>query len=145
MTAAANNARSVTGTRLSTISLPHRTIMFGRNMSRFFIRLLSSRFAIDLLPFFSPASRLATDFLVNEYQRCAGLCKGAKSRGSPGITDSANLLAVSFPSILSENQFRHVALRILYECDRGRCDFKIEVRFGRRKQLEFRLACRLGH
>src|SRR3989442_8894252 len=44
MSTAANSARSVRGTRESTIMRAVRATMFGKNISRFFMRLFSSSF-----------------------------------------------------------------------------------------------------
>src|SRR5258708_461368 len=94
MTAAAKRARSVRGTRESTIKRALRITMFGRNMSRFFIRLLSSLIfvsrqwsVVSCLPDAPGPSEILVD-LSNEGQASRKPCQKPDRQGGPVARDA---------------------------------------------------------
>src|SRR5205807_1054090 len=116
MTAAANNARSTRGTRESTIRRAHKMTMFGRNISRFFIRLFSSPLGISRL-----RPRFSYEF------------------------DSTNSLCRHFPPILIQNQLGHLSRFILDESNLRFDYLEKELCLRGWKQLELGLTRRLSH
>src|SRR4030095_8230029 len=112
MTAAANSARSVRGTRESTISLAHRMTMFGRNRRRFFMRFLSCVAILHLLS----RLRMRLFYRIKPFQRIEREVSYLMRQGRQDPNSSLpNLLARGLSPVLIKDQLCHYSLLVLDE------------------------------